>query len=237
MNGDEQTIDELAAVSRIPSRTIRFYQSKGALQPPVLRGRVAYYGPQHLERLKLIAQLQDRGLRIDAIRELTNRIDKGEVDVSEWLGLDAQIRAPWVDDRPRTMTAAEVAAGNEREGLIADLVRAKVIAREGDVYFVESPALLRLVLKLEDSGVDAEHAMHAVTLMRKYLARASRELADYFVDAVRAGEVDASLDHVRPIALDAVRVIFAREMERVLRELVEKGRTTKIATKKKRSPR
>jgi len=52
------TIDELAAASRVPSRTIRFYQSRGALMAPEIRGRVAFYGKQHVERLKLIAQLQ-----------------------------------------------------------------------------------------------------------------------------------------------------------------------------------
>ena len=51
------TIDELAAASKVASRTIRFYQSRGALMPPAIKGRVAYYGQPHVERLKLIAQL------------------------------------------------------------------------------------------------------------------------------------------------------------------------------------
>ena len=42
---DQLTIDELAAQSRVPSRTIRYYQSKGVLPPPEIKGRVAYYGP------------------------------------------------------------------------------------------------------------------------------------------------------------------------------------------------
>ena len=39
----EHTIDELASLSQVPSRTIRFYQSRGAPKP-VIRGRVAFYG-------------------------------------------------------------------------------------------------------------------------------------------------------------------------------------------------
>ena len=62
---------------------------------PEIRGRVAYYGKQHVERLKLIAQLQDRGLRIDAIGDLMKRIDRGEVDLAEWLGVEEQMQAPW----------------------------------------------------------------------------------------------------------------------------------------------
>src|SRR5215831_186557 len=94
----EYTIDELAQVSEVPSRTIRFYQSKGALPRPQIRGRVAFYGPAHVERLKLIASLQDRGLRIDAIRDLVARIDKGELDVNEWLGIEQQLQASWAND-------------------------------------------------------------------------------------------------------------------------------------------
>src|SRR5690349_2142105 len=83
----EYTIDELASAAGVPSRTIRFYQSRGALMAPQRRGRVAYYGRGHLERLKLIAQLQDRGLRIDAIGDLLASIDRGEVALAEWLGV------------------------------------------------------------------------------------------------------------------------------------------------------
>ena len=83
----EYTIDELAALTRVPTRTIRFYQTHRALMPPVIRGRVAYYGPAHRERLERIAQLQDRGLRITAIRDLLGSIDRGEVGLAEWLAL------------------------------------------------------------------------------------------------------------------------------------------------------
>src|SRR5262245_49716936 len=89
----EYTIDELAAVAQVPSRTVRFYQSKGALMPPEIRGRVAYYGKAHVERLKLIAQLQDRGLRIDAIRDLLSSIDRGELDLAEWLGVEQGVQS------------------------------------------------------------------------------------------------------------------------------------------------
>ena len=45
---ESYTIDELAAATAIPSRTIRFYQSSGVLPKPEKRGRVAFYGPAHL---------------------------------------------------------------------------------------------------------------------------------------------------------------------------------------------
>ena len=82
----EYTIDELASVTRVPSRTIRFYQSEGALPKPTIRGRVAYYGQAHVERLAQITALQDRGLQIRAIRDVLSRAEKGEFSLQEWLG-------------------------------------------------------------------------------------------------------------------------------------------------------
>ncbi len=236
---NDLTIDEIAAKSRIPSRTIRFYQSKGVLGAPTVRGRLAYYGPTHLERLKLIAQLQDRGLRIDAIRDLTARIDRGELDVGEWLGLDAEIRAPWGEDRPRTMTEAELlelAGEARRDGLVADLVRKEVLSRDGDVFFVASPAALRLVLKLEHAGVPGSVAVSAMKILEKHLGRASQELAEFFLERAKRDEVfetPTAVEEMRPIALEAVRLVFAREMEKVMRELAESGKTARLGKKKK----
>src|SRR5260221_844081 len=89
------TIDELAALTGVPSRTIRFYQAKGALPPPSRKGRVAYYDESHAERLRLVAHMQDRGLSLRAIRDCLERTEGGDVSLSEWLGVGEQVRAPW----------------------------------------------------------------------------------------------------------------------------------------------
>ena len=61
------TIDELAAATGVPSRTVRHYQWVGALQPPARKGRIALYREEHLQRLQLIGKLQDRGYGSPAI--------------------------------------------------------------------------------------------------------------------------------------------------------------------------
>ncbi|KAB2899737.1 MAG: MerR family transcriptional regulator, partial [Kofleriaceae bacterium] len=118
------TIDELAAHTGVPTRTIRFYQARGALMRPEIRGRVAYYVGAHVERLRLIAQLQDRGLRIDAIRDVVAGIDRGELDLAEWLGLEREVQAPWADDQAKTVDedGLYALAGSRRPGLVADLL-------------------------------------------------------------------------------------------------------------------
>lgn len=237
---DELTIDELAAATRVPSRTVRFYQSKGVLAPPRIKGRVAYYGPEHARRLELIAQLQDRGLRIDAIRELLSRVDRGEVDVADWLGLEAQLKAPWAHDHPRTFTEAEMGEmlRERRPGLLAELVRSGALARRNDAYLAESPALLRSAIDLDDAGVEPAVAVKAAGVLRKHLGKAASELAELFFEQARRGESDQDitrqLDVLRPRALEAVRLVFGREMEAVLREWVASGKTSKLPGKKRK---
>jgi DNA-binding transcriptional MerR regulator len=234
-NEGELTIDELATRTRVPSRTIRFYQSKGALMPPVIRGRVAIYGDAHVERLALIAQLQDRGLRMDAIRDLCSSIDRGEVDLAEWLGVEQQMQASWANDRPRTVTTEEVyeLCGARRPGLLADLVRARILEPKGDVYLLASPALLAVAMKLEGAGIDLETSTGAATLLRKHMARAAADLVEFFVDRAGQGAIDAKdagglFEALRPTGQEAVRVVFGREMEKALRKLLESGKAAKL---------
>jgi len=234
----EYTIDDLASVSKVPSRTIRFYQSKGVLPKPVIRGRVAYYGPAHLDRLELIASLQDRGLRIEAIRELMSRIDKGELDIGEWLGLDAQLQQPWANDTPRTVTEEELygLAGRRRVGLLNDLVRGGFVERRGKVLFVPSPALVSIVARLEAAGVDIEHGVQAKKILDKHVGRAAKELTELAAARLGDGDLDRAeaFEELRGLVMEAVRVVFAQAMQRELHELTVSGRTAKAVRRPKR---
>jgi DNA-binding transcriptional MerR regulator len=239
------TIDELAALTGVPSRTIRFYQAKGALAAPVRRGRVAYYDESHAERLRLVAHMQDRGLSLRAIRDVFQRTDGGDVSVAEWLGVGEQLRAPWTDDRPRVCTEEELEqllGGPARPGLVSELVRNGLLRREGGTssttYFIPSPGMLQIALGLERAGVELETAHVAHEILRKQLSRAADDLVAHFVrraqDATGPDEVARSLGALRAMGAEAVRLVFAQEIERSLREAVEEGRALPPARRKKR---
>jgi DNA-binding transcriptional MerR regulator len=66
----EWTLRELAEESGVPERTIRFYISKGILDPPLRGGRGAAYGPDHLARLREIRGLQAKGMMLAEIARL-----------------------------------------------------------------------------------------------------------------------------------------------------------------------
>jgi len=230
----EFTIDELAAETQVPSRTIRFYQSKKALPAPERRGRKAVYTQEHAERLRLIARLQDQGLTIRAIRDVLTRADRGELVLGDWLGLKNQLQAPWAEDSPRVVTREELAelTGTDRDGLIADLVRARVIKRSGDVFSVQSPALLDVTMRLERTGIDVRTSAAGAKILRRHLSRAAAEVSRYFLTHLPDGSsperVTEAFETLRPVGLEAVQLIFAQEMEKALRKAVESGTATSV---------
>jgi len=88
------TIDELARLSGIPSRTIRFYNTTGLLPPPIMRGRVAYYTQEHVLTLRIIKDLQEQqNLSLDAIKGLLE-IRAREGDVQMNLALKQRLLRP-----------------------------------------------------------------------------------------------------------------------------------------------
>ena len=239
------TIDDLAAKTGIPSRTIRFYQSSGVLSSPDKRGRIAYYGPAHVERLELIGNMQDRGLRMRAIKDLVERIDTGEVALGEWLGLEDQLSSAWIDDAPKVVTRPQLdeLLGQRRPGFLAELVRGGLLeAQLEGAYLVPSPGLLQVTLELDDAGVAVDVATGASRILQRHLSKAAQELATFFAE--RAGDgfgkddsvagISGALQQLRTVGPESVRLIFAREMEQVLRRMVETGEAGRIDKKKRR---
>src|SRR5215469_15262711 len=77
-------IDELAHLSGVPSRTIRFYNTQGLLPSPVMRGRVAYYDQEHLLVLGIIRDLKEQhNLSLEMIKHLLEiRAREGDVQMN-----------------------------------------------------------------------------------------------------------------------------------------------------------
>src|SRR5258708_13160362 len=63
----EYRIEQLARTAGVAVDTIRFYQGKGLLDAPRRDGRVTWYGDGHLEPLRRIRELQQRGFTLTVI--------------------------------------------------------------------------------------------------------------------------------------------------------------------------
>ncbi len=92
-------IGEVAKISGVPVKTIRYYEEIGLLDVPS-RSQSGYrdYGPEVIERLGFIRASQAFGLSLGEIREITAYRDRGEVPCAHVLEL-LRRRSAEIDER------------------------------------------------------------------------------------------------------------------------------------------
>ena len=112
-------LDELAQLTDLPVRTIRFYIQKGLLERPVGEGRAAHYTTGHLGRLLEIKKLTAAGVVLERIRDILTGAESpvpprprtpGEVEVRSHIllapGVELQINpaeASWPPEKIRSL--------------------------------------------------------------------------------------------------------------------------------------
>ena len=68
--GPKLSIDQVAALAGVTTRTVRYYLQEGLISRPEGAKRGAYYLQKHVEELLLLRRWADAGLSLDRIREL-----------------------------------------------------------------------------------------------------------------------------------------------------------------------
>ena len=78
---EPESIDilELSDRTKVSPRTIRYYIQQGLLPAPEARGPGAHYGPEHVDKLKLIRRLQAEHLPLSEIRKRIEKLQPEEV--------------------------------------------------------------------------------------------------------------------------------------------------------------
>ena len=231
----EMTIDELARETGMTVRNIRAHQSRGLLPPPEVRARTGYYGPEHIERLRLITNMQAEGFNLAAIQRIVEASNGGGgrqiVDFGrEVLGA--------FDEEPELTTGDELASrfGGELDvKALEKAVKLGLLAPLGDDrYEVASPTLLRAGEELFRLGIPLSHAL----AVAERIQRNSRPIAESFIrlfieDVIGPGDpterkpeewerLRETLERLRPLAVEAVRAGFQQTMSAAVDEQVAK---------------
>jgi DNA-binding transcriptional MerR regulator len=150
-------IDELAQITGLPSRTIRFYNTQRLLPPPIMRGRTAYYTQEHILVLGIIRELKaQHNLPLETIRQLLKvRELQGEVQMNLTL---KQRALRGFGGQQVYLTLAELC---RQTGLTSEQLEALLeqellfpYQRDGEVYFTGDDVLLvNLYRRLEEYGL------------------------------------------------------------------------------------
>src|SRR5438105_10447472 len=178
----EYRIEQLAQAGGVAVDTIRFYQGKGLLESPRREGRVTWYSDAHLDRLRRIRDLQQRGFTLTVIR----RFLEGELEPSD----EALVEAITHPAAPETLTLEELSA---RSGVAAPLLRsleqAGLLVPVSDGADPSYPAAdleaIAAGLKLLEAGVPLGDLMELGREHAQSVERTSRRAVDLFDRHVR----------------------------------------------------
>lgn len=188
------TIDQLAHEAGIPSSTVRLYQQRGLLPPPQRRGRVGYYGAQHQERLRLIAQLQERGFSLAAIKDALDAWAGGR-SLGSLLGV-ADV-APGLVDQPLRLSVAELAERFAGLGLTqAHLLRAVevgLVDLDGSDVVIRTPVFAELGPAIAGLGVPIDVILEEYEATRDLVATIAERFGAVFDRYLWAGFVAAGM--------------------------------------------
>ena len=226
------TIDALAQRTGMTVRNIRAHQSRGLLQPPEIEGRTGYYGPEHVARVELIAEMQADGFNLAAIKRLLE--DRPGAD-SEMLGFKRALMAPWEEEEREFINAEDLI---KRLGLdTPDPKRLQCALEMGFLvdlgegrFEIPSPTLFRAAEELRSLGIDADTALDVLEEIERGSRSIARAFVKLFVEEVWRPFADAgqsenewpvvrnAIERMRPLATDAVMAVFRRTMT----EAVEK---------------
>ncbi len=171
------SIDELAALAGVPTRTVREYRTLGLIDPPRKVGRVGRYDESHRRRLQLIARLQDRGYSLAAIKDLCTAAASGRTldDVLDESG------SVTIDDGAVAYSRSEIVAilpALADEAVRSSAIDAELVAAEGERWLVRAPSLLALVADLIAFGASP----HASIRMAAGFADGARVQAAAFAN-------------------------------------------------------
>ncbi|MEZ0094659.1 MerR family transcriptional regulator [Streptacidiphilus sp. EB129] len=221
--------EDLAREAGIPVRTLRFYRERRLLPPPRREGRIAWYTEDHLARLRIIADLLERGHTLGGIAELLAAWEEGR-DVAELLGLEGAIAAPWSTESPVPLTLEELDAAYSGQADARAITEARSLgyvrlSTDGATVSHVSRRLLDASAALVAEGVplgavlEAAHGVRASAdaLAGLFVELVEKHLLGRLEERLTTGETARLADtlaRLRPVARTVVDVEFALAMDR-----------------------
>jgi DNA-binding transcriptional MerR regulator len=234
------TIEQLASQADTATSTVRMYQTKGLLPPPVRRGRIGYYGQDHLSRLRLIADLQEQGFSLASIKQLTRAWENGR-SLDDVLGLETQVASAWAHEEPVRLGLREF---RERfpgqkvtPAIITRAIRMGLISVDGATVVVHNPGFLRIGSELARQGIPAAEALDelqalqsaANTIAERFTRVFERHMWHDFVQAgMPSGQIaplTESLSRLSVLAQDVTGLVLRDALRRKASEFLAEQAT------------
>jgi len=224
---NQLTIEQLAAQSGMSVRNIRAHQARGLLAPPEVRARVGYYGPEHLEQLRLIRDLQEDGFNLGGIKRL---LDDTQGTAERLRRFGEALAAAAAPERGEVLSLDELdrrfkVSAQEAPEVLAEAERLGVLVPIGEDRFqAPSPSLLAIAEEVVGRGISLRSALSVLEDVDRHCDSVSRTLVELFVleiwkpfaqadmPAERWPEIEQAVDRLGPVASEALMAIFQRRL-------------------------
>jgi DNA-binding transcriptional MerR regulator len=219
-------VEQLASDCDVSVDTVRYYQSRGLIDPPTRDGRVAWYDDTHAERIREVRALQRKGLTLAAIRRvISGELGKADADLA------AAVAAARGEAAQEELLSLEEFA--RRSGVPASLIQAVEregiafgIALDGDRRYTASDIdVVRGALRLLEYGLPLGELLDLARRAHSSLTELADRAVELFDEHVRKPvrdtaatdeEAAAALVRAFDALLPAVTNLVASHFRRVL---------------------
>jgi len=224
----EWTVDQLAHDHGLPVSTLRLYQNRGLLPPPVRRGRLGFYGPDHVTRLELIGELQARGFSLAGIKELLDGWQDGR-SLNDVLGLSTP-GTVWDTEDPIVIDPVDLVSRFSGDELTPDLMRRVVelglieLTDDGQLRIL-SPRFLEIGTRLTALGFPVDEIIDEYEALSELTATIADRFTEMFrrhvwqpfaaegMPAAKVAEITGSLQQLGPLAQAVLDSSFAHALQ------------------------
>ncbi len=219
----DMTIEQLSACSGFTVRNIRSHAARGLLPAPEVRDRIGYYGSEHLNRLRLIQELQAEGFNLNGIKRLLEqRLGPAEQMLSFKRDLES-----FDSEEPRTFTRDELFArfGEKSDTAIKQAVKSgALVPIDEDRFEAPVPSLLDAAEAVIGQGVTLDHTLVVFAKAQSRCRSVAHEFVRLFLEDVwkpfeedgypedRWPEVREALNRLRPLSSQALMAIYEMTM-------------------------
>jgi len=238
VSDEEYRVDDLARLSGMTVRNIREHQSRGLLPAPTVRGRVGFYGPEHLARLEQIKRLQAEGFTLESIRRMLG----GGAEFASFAAAvhqafdDGERRVIRLEDIHTLFPGLDAGTNHETDGaaLLESAVELGLLRKLGNGRYEErSPQLTRIGAELMALGIPPAGALKAAADAREHMQAVAKHFVQLYMAQIWAPfeaagypadqwpEILSGLDRLRPLALDSVLALMRMALDEAATTLIE----------------
>ncbi|NND14473.1 MAG: MerR family transcriptional regulator [Acidimicrobiia bacterium] len=209
-------VEELATATGLAVDTIRYYQSRGLLDPPTREGRTAVYNETHKERVDTILHLAESGFTLQQIKQVVDGTQDEILGALSGTGRTLTLHelADAAEVDPQVVTLA-VAAG------LLSPARSPNEGADEEVRFArDAVRLVRTARDLIDSGIPLSDLVDLAAKHASNVEAVADQAIDLFSQHVGSRESEDLSATYRRLMAQTTKLVA----EHFHKTLVERGR-------------